>query len=160
MPLPDLPIRALKRDEALSQGYHPFAGFFLPHEYPMLPNFIKDLEAANREYCIVRDLRYAKGIEVFAKNGTTDKIIAESPEATQTTEATQEALALGFHPPTERPVGALSEKRAAGNAKNWDDPATRSEGAKAWIEKGELETSEGESAIREGKEDLAGGANP
>lgn len=130
MPLPDLPVLALKRDEALSQGYHPFAGFFLPHEYPMLPNFIKDLEAANREYCIVRDLRYAKGCELFAKNGYTNKIITESPEAIQATETSKQMVSHR---------NATAEPRSA---------------------EGEQEAGDTEPSLREGEEDLARGENP
>lgn len=69
MPLPDYPMRWMKREDAIKEGYLPFAGFFLPHEYPMISGFILDLERAKREYCGVRDLKYAKGCEIFAKNG-------------------------------------------------------------------------------------------
>lgn len=117
LPLPDLPIIALKREEALLQGYLPFAGFFLPHEYPMLPGFIKDLESAKREYCVVRDLKWAKGCELFAKNGTTHKpTLARDAlsQACKTTEETKVQVDAGFRPPPQDTlVGVLAESQPA-----------------------------------------------
>lgn len=99
-PLPNYPMKWLKLDDAKEQGYSPFAGFFLPHEYPMMAGFLRDLDAAKREYCGVRDIKHAKGVSIFAKNirtnGDTNTTEADAREATETTEATKIAIAEGF----------------------------------------------------------------
>lgn len=129
----------------------------------MLPGFTKDLESAKREYCIVRDLRWCKGLEIFAKNGNKNKYITADIQRTEdykTEEATVEAVASGFHPPkAERPVGALAEGQVAGTI--WDTTRTaKREGAKWWLETSESKAPEGEFGIRESEGIMAGGENP
>lgn len=98
-PLPNYPMKWLKLDQATAEGYHPFAGFFLPHEYPMMAGFLIDLQRAKREYCGVRDTKHAKGVSIFAKNlepnGITDKTPTNRAEAYKTTESTKDAAADG-----------------------------------------------------------------
>lgn len=162
MPLPDYPMRWMKRDHAIKEGYLPFAGFFLPHEYSMMGGFIIDLERAGREYCGVRDLKWAKGQEIFAKNGKDNgyKLAKDAlPEAYKTSEATEGAIKEGMHPSkAERPVGILAEGRPAGNCETWDVARTaKKEGAKTWLETSESKAPKGESGVRAPESHLAGG---
>lgn len=128
MPLPDYPMRWMKREDAIKEGYLPFAGFFLPHEYGMLPGFMKDLDAAGREYCGVRDLKYCKGIEVFAKNGNKNFYTTEQAQR-------------GEDYKTEAATEPTGEK------------ARGARGLKTGVQ----EATEGESGVRTSQETVAGG---
>lgn len=101
MPLPDVPMLWLNQGEAIAKGFKPFAGFFLPHEYFMLDGFIRDLKAAKREYCGVRDTRHCKGITIYAKDGIKNLYPAQSAQKVQRLEtyktdlATEESIKAG-----------------------------------------------------------------
>ncbi len=79
-PLPKLKSQYLPEEECQRRGYTPFAGYFAPEEYSMIPNFERDLISAKRDYV---GSTGPTGVMLWQKLNDTEKLDSELAEETE-----------------------------------------------------------------------------